>query len=761
MKNNQAQDKKGFFGRLLLLSPYARLKPIFLASCLLFLFPTTIFSQDTVKTQRPKIGLVLSGGGAKGFAHIGVLKVLEQAGVKIDYIGGTSMGAIVGGLYASGYNATQIDSIFQETDFDALLSDFIPRASKTFYEKKNDELYAFTLPFNKMRIGIPTALSRGMYNYNMLNKLTYKVRQIRDFNKLPIPFLCIATDIETGEEVVLNQGYLAQAMLASGAFPTLFSPVEIDGRLLVDGGVTNNYPIEQIKKLGADIIIGVDVQDDLKDRKSLKDATRILVQISNLQMIEKMKEKVKQTDIYIKPDIRNYGVISFDEGQEIIRKGEEAAFAVYDKIKLLGDSTNVKTKYPKVVVDSLQFKSIYINPLDNYTRSYVIGKLRFKQDSKISYDDLTNGINNISATQNFSNISYTIKKTDGEDNLYLHLTENPTTTFLKFGLHFDGLYKSAVLVNLTQKKTFFKNDITSIDIILGDNFRYNLDYYVDNGFYWSFGIKSKYNRFNRNVETDFKDGELLTELGLKSINIDFSDFTNQAYFQTIFVQKFLIGGGIELKHLKIESETLQNTTPVFESSDYASIFGYLKYDSFDNKYFPKHGWYFLGDFQSYLFSSDYTNTFERFSIAKGDVGLARTLFRKATVKFQAEAGFAIGGKSSQFFDFVLGGYGYNMTNNFRHFYGYDFLSLSGDSYVKSTLTLDYEFLKKNHLNFSANIANIDDNLFETPDWIAKVQHTGYAVGYGLETIVGPVEFKYSWSPELPKGFAWFSVGFWF
>lgn len=759
MKNNQVQDNKGFFGRFLLFSPHLGWKT--LTFVCLSLLCIQVSAQDTATVQRPKIGLVLSGGGAKGFAHIGVLKVLEQAGVKIDYIGGTSMGAIVGGLYASGYNATQIDSIFQETDFDALLSDFIPRASKTFYEKKNDELYAITLPFNKLRIGIPTALSRGMYNYNLLNKLTYKVRQVRDFNKLPIPFLCIATDIETGQEVLLNHGYLAQAILASGAFPTLFSPVEIDGRLLVDGGVTNNYPVEEIKKLGADIIIGVDVQDDLKDRQSLKDATRILVQISNLQMIERMKEKIKLTDIYIKPDIQNYGVISFGQGREIIGKGEEAAFAQYDKIKLLGDSTNVRTKYPKVMVDSLQVKNIYINPLDNYTRSYVIGKLRFKQDSRISYEDLTNGINNITATQNFSSVSYTIEKTGNEEDLYLRLTENPNTTFLKFGLHYDGLYKSAILVNLTQKKTFFKNDITSVDVILGDNFRCNLDYYVDNGFYWSFGIKSKYNHINRNLGTDFQDGEVLSRLGLKTINIDFSDFTNQAYLQTIFAQKFLVGAGIELKHLKIMSKTLETTTPVFENSDYASIFGYLKYDSFDNKHFPKHGWYFLGDFQSYLYSSDYTNTFERFSIVKGDIGLARTLFPNATLQFQAEAGFAMGGKSSQFFDFVLGGYGYNMTNNFRHFYGYDFLSMSDDSYIKSTLTFDYEFLKKNHLNFAANIANIRDNLFETTEWISRVRHTGYAIGYGLETIIGPVEFKYSWSPELPKGFAWFSVGFWF
>lgn len=757
--------RNGFLKNPLLHSSFSRLKGnvlLLLLACF-FLVPATIRAQDSIKPKKLKVGLVLSGGGAKGFAHIGVLKVLEKAGVEISYIGGTSMGAIVGGLYASGYNARQIDSIFTDTDFDALLSDFIPRSSKNFYEKKNDELYAITLPFNKMRIGIPTALSRGMYNYNLLNKLTYKVRHVRDFNQLPIPFLCVATDIETGDEVLLNKGYLPQALLASGAFPTLFSPVEIDGKLLVDGGVTNNFPVEEIKKLGADFIIGVDVQDDLKDRKSLQDATKILGQISNLQMIEKMKQKIKLTDIYLKPDISDFSVISFDMGEAIVKKGEEAANAVYDKLRAIGDSTKVAEKEPKVVVDSLRIKEILINPLDNYTRSYIIGKLRFKQDSKISYNDLKIGIDNITATQNFSSIGYSLQKNANgtDDDLNLSLTENPNTTFLKFALHYDGLYKSGILINLTQKKTLFKNDILSADIILGDNFRYNLDYYIDNGFYWSFGFKSKYNRFNRNVETDFNEGRLLDSLGLKTINIDFSDFTNSVYLQTIFVQKYLIGAGFELKHLKVKSKTLENSTPVFENSDYASLFAYVRYDSFDNKYFPKKGWYFSGDFQTYLYSSDYTNTFERFSVAKGDIGVARKLFRHMTAKAQAEAGFAIGGKSTQFFDFVLGGYGYHTTNNFRHFYGYDFLGISGDSYIKSSLTLDYAIFKKHHINFAANIANIEDNLFETAHWIGKIQHTGYAIGYGLETIVGPIELKYTWSPELPKGYVMINVGFWF
>ncbi|WP_309642228.1 patatin-like phospholipase family protein [Flavobacterium sp.] len=729
---------------------------------LLLLAFFTILNVYSQEQKKPKIGLVLSGGGAKGFAHIGVLKVLEQAGVKIDYIGGTSMGAVVGGLYASGYSAHQIDSIFRATDFDALLSDYTPRSSKTFYEKRNDEMYAFTLPFKKMKVGIPTALSKGMYNYNLLNRLTYNVRHVRDFNQLPIPFLCMATDIETGEEVLLNKGYLAEAMLASGAFPTLFSPVEINGRLLVDGGVTNNFPVDEIKKMGADIIIGVDVQDDLKDRKSLKDATKILVQISNLQMIEKMKEKRKQTDIYIKPDISDYSVISFDDGQEIIKKGEEAAFAMYEKIKVLGDSTQVRKNHIySEKADSLKIKNININTLKNYTRAYVIGKLRFKQNTDITYNDIKIGMDNIMATQNFSAINYSLEKNNDKDDLVINLTENSTKTFVKFSLHYDGLYKSGILLNATHKKTFFRNDVTSLDVILGDNLRYNLDYYVDNGFYWSFGFRSKFNKFNRNVLTDFSNGELFDELGIRSINIDFADLTNQAYFQTIFIQKFLIGGGIEHQFLSIKSKTVESSAPDFEKSNYGSVFGYVKYDDLDNKYFPKRGWYFFGDYQNYLYSTDYTHEFKPFSIVKGDIGFAQTLFKKTTIKVQSEMGFALGEESVHFFDFVLGGYGFVPLNNFKPFYGYDFLSLNGDSYIKSSITVDYEIFKKNHINLSANYANIEDHLFDTSRWISQVKYTGYAVGYGIESILGPAEFKYSWSPELGKGFAWFSVGFWF
>jgi NTE family protein len=732
-------------------------KLLLLLLCVLVFSPV---SGQEKKEGKPKVGVVLSGGGAKGLAHIGVLKVLEEAGVEISYIGGTSMGAIVGGLYAAGYSATELDSIFKALDADALLRDYTPRGSKNFFEKRNDELYALSLPFKNFRIGFPTALSKGLYNYTTVNRLTDHVRHIRDFDSLPIPFVCIATDIETGEEVVLRRGVLPDAILASGAFPSLYAPVEINGRLLIDGGVTNNYPIEEVQQMGADIIIGVDVQDPLKTRDQIKGATGVLIQINNYQMIKKMEGKRKLTDIYIKPDISGFTVVSFEDGIEIIKKGEEAGRKILDTLRALGvGHPIVKERVP--VQDTIDVEQIKITGLTNYTRSYVIGKLSFKPGGKITYDTFNNGISNLNATQNFTGISYCFDKGNRGEILNLKLTENPIDRYLKFGLHYDGLYKSAILVNLTQKNLIRRNDVASVDVILGDNFRYNLDYYIDNGFYISYGVHSHLYRFNRNISADYSVGELTGLLGAESVNVDYSDWTNQLYIQTIFAQRFLLGGGAEYKHMTIKSETIQGIDPKFDDSDYVSLYGYLKFDSYDSQYFPSEGYYFSGEAKAFVYSTDYTGGFERFTLVKGEIGTAKRLCDRLTIELQSETGLSFGENDVPTFDFILGGYGYYMSNGLRHFYGYDFLSISGNSYLMGRATLDYEFAKKNHLNFSANYANVGYNLYEEGLMFSWPSFSGYALGYGMETIIGPLELKHSWSPETHKHTTWISVGFWF
>lgn len=717
-------------------------------------------SSYEIQEKKPKIGLVLSGGGAKGLAHIGVLKVIDSLGIQIDYIGGTSMGSIIGGVYAAGYSGKQLDSIFGKVNANALIQDFTPRTSKSFYEKRNDEVYFLTLPFDKFKIGLPRAYSKGLYNYNLLSRLTLPVSHITDFSKLPIPFFCVATDMETGKEVILDKGNLPQAQIASSAIPSVFNPVEIDGKLLVDGGVVNNYPVEHMRQLGADVIIGVDVQDGLKGREQLRGATELLSQVSSFSMIEKMEIKRQQTDIYIKPDITGYTVVSFEQGQKIIPRGVEATLAQLDKLKPL-QSNFERTNIITSVQDSIHIESIEIQGHQNFTRSYIIGKLRFRPGNKITQSKFERGINNLNATQNFSSIFYSFKNTDNNaKKLILYVKEKKSNMFLRFGAHYDELFKSSVLLNFTKKRVLTKNDVIAADFILGDNIRYNFNYYIDNGFYWSFGVNSKYLAFNRNVPNDFGSGVPLISLGVHSINIDYSDLTNQAYFQTLFAQTFSLGIGAELKHLKISSNTLSNVRPVFEKSDYFSVYGYVRYDSFNQKYFPKKGWYFNGEFKSVLHSSDYNNNFERFNYVKGDIGIAHTFFDQFTIILRNEAGFHIGENTTDYFDFTLGGYGFTPINNTAYFYGYDFLGLIGDSYIKGQFTVDVEIFKKNHLNFSGNFAHVGYKIFETPKgWLSKPAYTGYALGYGIESIIGPLEIKHSWSPETRKNYTWFSIGY--
>jgi len=723
----------------------------------LFLFFQLSFGQETV---RPKVGLVLSGGGAKGLAHIGVLKTLDSLNIKVDYIAGTSMGAVVGGLYASGYSAKQLDSIFSKLDVNALLQDYTPRESKSFYEKRNDEIYALTLPFSNFKLGLPSGLSKGLYNFNLISRLTKHVSHVREFNQLPIPFLCIATDLETGNQVVLEKGILAEAIIASGALPTLYNPIEINGRLLIDGGVVNNYPVEELTSRGITVIIGVDVQEGLKNRTQLNDVTAVLSQINNFSMIEKMEEKKRLTTIYINPEVKGYSVVSFEKGTEIIQKGNDKANEYSNQIKALAHHSAQNRKV--IQNDSITIADITSNKLENYTKAYLVGKLKIKKNTTITHLQLEKAISNINATQNFSAITYSFEKRNKGERLVLNLKENKNNTFLKFGIHYDDLYKSGVLVNYTHKKIITKNDVVALDVVLGDNFRYNFDYYIDNGFYWSFGVNSKLNAFNRNISTDFENGVVFTDLGINSINIDFTELTHQAYLQTLFAQKFSVGAGLEFKRLKIQSQTLQNTTPIFDNSDYLSAFGYLKYDSFNHKYFPNKGWSFAGELKSYLYSSNFTEQFERFSIARAEGAIVFEPLKKCTIKSQTEIGFAIGRRSISFFDFVLGGYGFVPTNNFKPLFGYDFLSVAGDSYIKQALTLDYEFYKKHHVNFAGNFATIGNRIFEhKSQWLERPKHTGYAIGYGMESIVGPLEIKHSWSPETRNHFTWFSIGFWF
>ncbi len=739
------------------------------------------FGQTAQGTETPlKVGLVLSGGGAKGMAHIGALKVIEASGVQVDYVGGTSMGAVVGALYAAGYSAAQLDSIFRVVDFSGLIQDNLPRSAKTFYEKEDSERYALTLPFDKYKVSIPQAFSGGQNVYNELVRLLYHVKDVSDFNELPIPFVCMATNVETGKEVLLNKGYLPQIVMASAALPSLFEPATIEGQTLIDGGIVNNYPIDEVVAMGADVMIGSDVQHGLSNKEELLSATEILQQVNNYRTVEDMKEKSVRTDIYIKPDIASYSLIDFQLYDQIVAEGEKAARLQQKALEELSGFQNAARKMaePVTVQDTLMVNRLIIDgDVDNYTRGYVKGKLRFDLGKKITFERLQQGISNLSATGNFKTIRYKLAHNGIGEDLVLGLNETKQKTFLRLGAHYDELYKSGALLNLTRKNFLMRDDVSSFDFILGDNLRYNFQYYVDKGTYWSFGVNSRFNDFE--YEIDFglirSNFDIPPGLNVNSINLSVTDVTNQIYIQTVLREEFAFTLGVEHKFLKYSTRTLGETVDeevvnslrmedgrtLFEKSNFYSAYGQLRLDTYDDRYFPTKGIFFDGDFHFYVLSSDFNENFKEFSVTKSRFGVAFPLIKKVSMNVETEGGFKLGTSNVTSFDFALGGFGTDLINNFVPFLGYDFLSLPGNSYVKANARLDFEFAKKNHLLFSANYATVDDDIFRTGEWFDAPKFSGYGIGYGWESFIGPVQLLYTWSPEGKTDQLFFSIGYWF
>lgn len=303
----------------------------------LFTILAALFIAWGTMTGRPKIGLVLGGGGAKGAAEVGVLKVIEQADIPIDYIAGSSVGAIVGGLYAAGYSADELDTLFQTQEWLSLLTDRKAEFSNEPYMTQDGVTYIFGFPVMD-RNSSGFGMMRGGRIEQVLDSMV-SVRGCAEFENLRIPFRCVAADMRTAKEVVLSKGILASAIRASMAIPGIYKPVNKGDYLLVDGGLLNNLPVDVCKAMGADIIIAIDLQQEEKQPKPLAETSLltsigdflglggVIEWLTNRPDIRKHAENKKQADIYIRPDIPDYDITSFGNknSARMIKAGETAA----------------------------------------------------------------------------------------------------------------------------------------------------------------------------------------------------------------------------------------------------------------------------------------------------------------------------------------------------------------------------------------------------------------------------------------------------
>jgi NTE family protein len=734
---------------------------------LVFCFSLSLLAQEQ-KESDVKVGVLLSGGGARGLAHVGVLKEIEKAGIQIDYIAGTSMGAVIGGLYASGYSASQIEEIVLAFDLNELITDNFPRRSKSFFEKEAAERYALTIPFDDFKFQFPSSISKGVNLYDEFVKKLAHVHSVTDFSELPTPFFCMATDIETGESVLLENGFLPLALNASSALPTLFDPIEINGKLYVDGGVTNNYPIDELKAKGVDYVIGVDVQSSLSDRSKLVSAANILMQINQITITNDIERKRTKTDLYIQPTLNDYSIISFNDAEAIIDAGEASSKKFAPVLEALAARQNTKATPKKHIppATEIALSSVDFRGNSKYGQNYLNGKLRLKTPKVFSYEKIQDGINNIAATKNFRRFRYTFEK-DTEDfyKMILNLEDQPFDTTIGVGVHYDDLYKSSALINISQKQMLFQNDLASFDFILGDNLRYKFNYYIDKGFYWSIGLESEFNQFSADLD---KKASLINDQGgldFQSSRFFISNLSNRFFVETLFREEFVFRVGVEHKKIIMRSSAAINSSEQYnylDDSHYYNVYGMLNLDTRDDIHYPSSGVYFKGDFNLSFDSSSsrFKENHSVFSIAKAMMGYTVSIGKNYSFSISASGGFTIDTPNRKALNFMLGGYGNRFLNNIQPFLGYLPLHTNSNSYLKSSFLIDYIIGGDQHLKLTANIATTGDNVFQSDDW-RTIKHTGYALGYGVNSFLGPIELTYSFSPEIEKGVWYFNLGWWF
>lgn len=412
---------------------------------------------DTQTAERPKIGLVLSGGGARGFAHIGVLKVLEENNVPIDYIVGTSMGSIIGGLYAIGLTPEEIENGVESIAWNKVFSDFAYRQYKTFRRKQDD--FDF---FNIHRIGITSdglQLSPGLIEGQQielaLDRLAYPGFHINDYDKLRIPFRAIATNIENGEPFIIKSGNIARAMRASMSIPGALPPITIDNTLLVDGGIANNVPIDTAREMGADIVIVVDISDPLETKENIKstvDITGQLTTIMTRRIANKQLETLTENDVLIVPGEKEISSSDFDKYPQLIAAGERAAKEEIDAIKKLSLSHESYSAYVTSLATVARKKPVidFIEIKNQTGLKDEIMQVRIHQKTGEPLDvlQLEEDLSYIYGLDYSSAVVYSVETRDNKTGLVIYVRDREwAQSYLQFGLSIKSESKLGSFTN--------------------------------------------------------------------------------------------------------------------------------------------------------------------------------------------------------------------------------------------------------------------------------------------------------------------------
>ena len=710
--------------------------------------------EKTEKTGRPKIALVLSGGGAKGFAHIGVLKVLEEEGFPIDLIVGTSMGGLVGGIYSLGYNASELETLVKSLDWETVFADEIPRA----YRSKNDQLikqrYLFSLPINgDKKLSLPQGLIKGQNVLNIFCGLAGNVPPDADFSKLPIPYACVATDLETGEEVILKDGFLPTAMFSSMAIPLVFQPVSHNGRLLVDGGIVDNFPTDVARKMGADIIIGVDIRGDFRDQMNLKSINGVLSQLVNF--FDQSKDSLNKSlcDLIIRPNVSEYSVSSFNNVavDSLILRGEKAAHKFRTELRELKKKYDLK---PRQISRTLvQTDRWHINKLTftgnfHLEQEFLRKTLNMEIPGDYSSEEIKMAIDKLYGLGGFDRIYYNLIDTGNGKTLNFNISTQEVFT-QNIGFKANTTDAAAILVNTTRKN--YKNVFGLLSasaelsvnpglILVAESNRTNVPTLGIN-------LKGKYQNYNV-----FDKGEKAFEA-----NILYS--SGAIYVYQPFIKQLHLGLGLQEEYYHGDIFSKNNTSLIVSNridQFLTSAYSYLSFDNMDDYYFPTKG---TNSFAEFSMMTDWKNSSKISPALLYKIRNVIPLSQKTALLLDLYGRDLFNSDYPATKTTMIGGEPYSQYFNYHlPFVGLSAVSFA-DRYVNIGLIgFRFNFADSQYFSILFN-AMVQSN----ESLGLKHVNTTYGGGikYALKTFLGPLDVTLGYSGSTNKPTLSANFGYWF
>jgi NTE family protein len=726
-----------YFQRIILISFFI---------CLFLFFNPAYAPAQTVK-KRPGVGLVLSGGGAHGIAHLGVIKVMEEAGLRPDYISGVSMGSIIGGMYSIGYSADSLQKLLKSINWKLILSNKIPENKVIFLEKSHFYNSIIALPLSYRKVLLPSGLINGQQIESTLSFYSWPAADINDFSRLPIPFMCVASDIISYKKIDLKTGYLPDAIRASFSVPSIFTPFKMDSLLLLDGGLIRNFAASEVRDMGADIVIGSYVGFQAYKEEELQTVSGIMKQIAMFRSLEDFKEQEKLVNVLIQPQTGKFPITGFENVDSLVQKGYEAALPHKEYFRKLADSLNrIGPQKPiNKILDkqTYTFDKIEIRGNKSYSDLQIRGVLDIEPEEKIDKYMLTDRIELLYGKAWFDNVKYRVIPRNDSLILVIDCVEKPEA-MLYGSVHYDNSLLSGIIVGISVKNLLTPRSVINLNSYLGQYYRFELNalQFIDRN--QKFGLSANF----------YADNTLLPMLELRG---DKGNALSRNFISGVSVNRRLglnqlmtVSGNYENLNLILRYDSdvhLKNLSYNY----FTATYDYQR-NTVDTKHFPDKGGILNVSVSTSRLESGSIKTDSSKTVFKdsdhGEFSFDRffTLYGSLIHYFSSvnKLTFALGGDvlfitdsdsvSSQNNFFLLGGIK-SLNKRSVPMTGFHSNEIPVKKLAGIRSELDIQLSENFHLNMMANIFAVQEANRQKGYSIL----TGYGLGAGYMSIIGPVK----------------------